>query len=113
MALHSITFPEGTNNTQILVKQISEKIPDSLVGQPITTLSGFYTREEFISRYAEKSGREVSTINTYIKFVYIKLAVFCQQIYYRYAKGQTQDDRFAQMDKMVAVLIKQVSRAID
>ena len=80
---------------------------------PITTLPGFYTREEFIARYAEKSGRDVSTINYYITFAYFKLAVICQQIYYRYAKGQTQDVRFAQMDKMVAALIKQASRAID
>lgn len=85
----------------------------ALGGPPITTLPGFYTREEFIMRYAEKSGRDVSNIGYYITFAYFKLAVICQQIYYRYVKGQTQDDRFAQMDKMVAALIKQASRAID
>ena len=79
---------------------------------PITILPGFYTREEFIASYAEKSGRDVSNIDYYITFAYFKLAVICQQIYYRYVKGQTQDDRFAQMDKMVAALIKQASKAI-
>ncbi len=80
---------------------------------PITILPGFYSRQEFITRYAEKSGRDVSSINYYITFAYFKLAVICQQIYYRYVKGQTQDDRFAQMDKMVAALIKQASKAIN
>lgn len=79
---------------------------------PVTILSGFYTRQEFIQRYAEKSGRDVSAIDYYITFAYFKLAVICQQIYYRYVKGQTKDDRFAQMDKMVAALIQQASKAI-
>lgn len=80
---------------------------------PITVLPGFYSREEFIARYGQKSGRDVSSINYYITFAYFKLAVICQQIYYRYVKGQTQDDRFAQMDKMVAALITQASKAIN
>lgn len=84
----------------------------ALVEPTITILPGFYTREEFIASYAEKSGRDVSNIDYYITFAYFKLAVICQQIYYRYVKGQTQDDRFTQMDKMVAALIKQSSKAI-
>lgn len=79
---------------------------------PVTILPGFYSRQEFIQRYAEKSGRDVSAIDYYITFAYFKLAVICQQIYYRYVKGQTKDDRFAQMDKMVAALIQQASKAI-
>ena len=47
----------------------------------------------------------------YCTFAYFKLAVICQQIYYRYVQGQTQDDRFAQMDKMVAALIQQASQS--
>lgn len=79
---------------------------------PVTVLPGFYTRQQFMERYAEKSGRDMSDIQYYCTFAYFKLAVICQQIYYRYAKGQTQDDRFAQMDKMVAALIKQASASI-
>ncbi|MFJ5788465.1 phosphotransferase family protein [Lysinibacillus sp. NPDC097162] len=79
---------------------------------PITILPGFYTREEFIERYAEKSGRDVSAIHYYITFAYFKLAVICQQIYYRFVNGQTKDDRFAQMDTMVAALIQQAAKSI-
>lgn len=79
---------------------------------PITVHPGFYSREEFIAHYAEKSGRDVSTIGYYITFAYFKLAVICQQIYYRYVNGQTKDDRFAQMDTMVAALMQQAAKSI-
>lgn len=74
---------------------------------PITIQKGFFTRDEFIACYAEKSGRDMSHIHYYLTFAYFKLAVICQQIYYRYKKGQTSDPRFAHMDNTVRVLIKQ------
>ncbi|RPJ95109.1 phosphotransferase family protein [Rummeliibacillus sp. TYF005] len=74
---------------------------------PITTQEGFYTRQQFIERYAEKSGRDVSNIHYYLTFAYFKLAVICQQIYFRYFKGQTKDKRFAHMGEFAKVLILQ------
>lgn len=73
---------------------------------PVTVNEGFYSREEFICRYAEKSGRDVSQIDFYLTFAYFKLAVIVQQIYYRYKNGQTQDPRFANFDKFVKNLIR-------
>ncbi len=73
---------------------------------PVTVLDGFYTRDEFINRYAKKSERDVSTINFYLTFAYFKLAVIGQQIYYRYQKGQTNDPRFAHFDKLIRSLIQ-------
>lgn len=72
---------------------------------PVTVLDGFYSREEFLKSYGEKSGRDVSDMNFYLTFAYFKLAVIIQQIYYRYKKGQTQDPRFAHFDQYVASLI--------
>lgn len=72
---------------------------------PVTVLDGFYSREEFMKSYGEKSGRDVSDMNFYLTFAYFKLAVIIQQIYYRYKKGQTQDPRFAHFDQYVASLI--------
>lgn len=74
---------------------------------PITIQKGFFTREDFIARYAEKSGRDMTNINYYSTFAYFKLAVICQQIYYRYKNGQTTDARFSHMDKFVEILVKQ------
>lgn len=74
---------------------------------PITIKKGFYSRRQFIERYAEKSGRDLSGIYYYLTFAYFKLAVICQQIYYRYDLGQTKDKRFAHMGEFSKVLILQ------
>ncbi|MFD1029884.1 phosphotransferase family protein [Metaplanococcus flavidus] len=77
------------------------------MGKPSVTVNeGFFTREEFIRSYAEKSGRDVSQIDFYLTFAYFKLAVIVQQIYYRYKNGQTQDPRFAHFDRFVKSLIR-------
>jgi aminoglycoside phosphotransferase (APT) family kinase protein len=61
----------------------------------VTTAPGFITREEFIERYARKTGRDVSSVHFYLVFAYFKVAVVVMQIYYRWAMGQTKDQRFA------------------
>jgi aminoglycoside phosphotransferase (APT) family kinase protein len=73
--------------------------------EPVTVMKGFYTRDEFIKRYGEKSGRDVSQMHFYMTFAYFKLAVIIQQIYFRYKNGQTQDPRFAHFDQFVKSLI--------
>jgi aminoglycoside phosphotransferase (APT) family kinase protein len=84
--------------------------PDALkrgLGKPpVTASNGFFTRREFIESYAQKSGRDVSHIHYYITFALFKLAVICQQIYYRYKKGQTQDPRFRNLNHTVRSLIE-------
>lgn len=88
---------------------VEEKDPDELKkafgAESVTTKEGFFTREEFIERYAKKSGRDLSHIQFYLTFAYFKLAVICQQIYYRYKRGQTSDPRFAKFQKTVESLI--------
>lgn len=73
---------------------------------PITATKGFLTRNEFMERYANKSGRDISEMNFYLTFAYFKLAVICQQIYYRWKKGQTQDERFSGFNTFVSNLIQ-------
>lgn len=73
---------------------------------PITAKAGFMTRSEFVESYAKKSGRDLSAMNFYLTFAYYKLAVICQQIFYRWKKGQTQDERFAHLDAFVRNLIQ-------
>ncbi|MCA0171962.1 phosphotransferase family protein [Bacillus sp. RAR_GA_16] len=72
---------------------------------PVTVMPGFMSRDEFIHSYAKKSGRDVSQMNFYLTFAYFKLAVICQQIYYRWKMGQTQDERFRHLNQFVASLI--------
>lgn len=56
---------------------------------------GFLTRKELIQRYAEKSGRDLTNIRFYHALGVYRLAVIIQQIYIRYVRGQTKDERFA------------------
>ncbi|MBA4494699.1 phosphotransferase family protein [Paenactinomyces guangxiensis] len=74
--------------------------------RPVTVLPGFMTREQWIEAYAKKSGRDLSHIHYYLAFAYFKLAVICQQIYYRWKKGQTQDERFSRLRDLVHALIQ-------
>lgn len=71
----------------------------------VTSIPGFITRKEFMARYAEKSGRDLSEMHWYMVFGYFKLAVILQQIYARWTKGQTKDDRFADFGKKVRNLV--------
>lgn len=73
---------------------------------PVTVHDGFMTRRQFIEAYGQQSGRDVSHIHFYLTFAYFKLAVIVQQIFARWKAGQTQDPRFAQMDKTVEHLVQ-------
>lgn len=67
--------------------------------------AGFPTRAQAIARYAEATGADLGSIRWYQAFAAFKLAVILQQIFIRYARGQTHDTRFANFDRRVATLI--------
>ena len=67
----------------------------------ITHGPGWFTREEIIDLYEKATGRDLSRIVFYETFARFKVAVVIQQIYFRYIRGQTQDERFANLDVMV------------
>ena len=71
----------------------------------VTDTPGFMTRKEFIDYYAEKSGRDLSDMHWYMVFGYFKLAVILQQIYARWHRGQTKDERFANFNERVRNVI--------
>ena len=67
----------------------------SACGVPaVTSQPGWYSRDQFLQRYAELTGRDLSPIGYYEVLGIFKLAVILQQIYYRFRRGQTQDARF-------------------
>jgi len=55
---------------------------------------GFPSRRQAIERYAARTGIDVGAIGWHQVFAAFKLAVIIQQIYIRYVRGQTQDQRF-------------------
>jgi aminoglycoside phosphotransferase (APT) family kinase protein len=78
-----------------------------------TARPGMMTRQEVANRYFERSGRAPASLVFYYAFGLLKTAVIAQQIYYRYAKGLTQDARFAQMILGVRLLSEQARTAIE
>ncbi len=64
----------------------------------------FMTRRELIERYAEKSGRDVSQITFYHALGLYRLVVICAQIFIRYKRGQTQDQRFEAFGTRIPLL---------
>jgi aminoglycoside phosphotransferase (APT) family kinase protein len=75
----------------------------------MTDRPGWFTRDEIVGRYAARSGRDLSTIHFYEIFALFKIAVVIQQIFSRYARGQTDDPRFAHFDVRVAHLARQAA----
>ena len=72
--------------------------------QALTFRPGWHTREQFIARYAERSGRDLSRIAYYEILGIFKLAVILQQIYFRFHRGQTSDVRFRDFNVQVKSL---------
>lgn len=70
----------------------------------VTNGPGWFTREEIIERYETITGRDISHIVFYEVFARFKVAVVIQQIYFRFVKGQTQDERFRNLDALVNAL---------
>lgn len=74
------------------------------LGLGVTALRGNYTRAELWARYLEKSGRSMRPAGWYHAFGLFKIAVIAQQIFARYRKGLTADERFARLGEAVQLL---------
>ncbi len=70
---------------------------DSLKPFSLTWMPGNYTRAEFVNRYEEKTGFDLSNQVFYYVFGAFKIGVIIQQIYARYKAGLTKDPRFANL----------------
>lgn len=76
--------------------------PIALVGMfGLTTLPGNYDRNQVVERYVETSGRTLDDPLFYYVYGLFKIAVIIQQIYARYRRGRTQDERFRELASVV------------
>ena len=71
-----------------------------------TDVPGFFTRADVVRRYAERTGRDCSRAPWYHAFSIFRYAVIAQQIYARYVRGQTHDERFKNFAFYVSTLIR-------
>ena len=77
-----------------------------------TALPGSLTRRDLVHRYEQQSGITVTDEVFYYCFGLFKLAVIVQQIFARFARGNTKDPRFAQLDRLVILLAEQADRTL-
>jgi aminoglycoside phosphotransferase (APT) family kinase protein len=83
--------------------------PDESPGFPSAMpvqLPGFLSRSEAAKVYAEQSGRDLAALDYYVVFGTFKMAVVLQQIYFRFHRGQTRDERFAGMEQGAKALFQ-------
>jgi aminoglycoside phosphotransferase (APT) family kinase protein len=78
-----------------------------------TALPGSLTRREIVQLYREMSGRPLPDPLFYYCFGLFKTAVVLQQIYYRYHRGLTRDERFAMLIHGVRLLADRGVGALD
>lgn len=79
----------------------------------LTSRPGWFTRDEFVACYAERTGRDLSQLSYYEIFGIFKLAVILQQIYFRFRRGQTQDERFRHFDQSVDSLARLAASLVE
>ena len=83
----------------------------SLRRQP-SHLPGMPTRDEFVQRYLELSGRKCNDFTFYEVFGLFRLAVIIQQIWARFRLGQTTNPAFAEFGAAVNTLINRAEGKI-
>jgi aminoglycoside phosphotransferase (APT) family kinase protein len=67
---------------------------NSAVAMP-TNAEGFMRSDEALARYAERTGTDLAVMPYYVVFGVFKTAVVLQQLYARFHRGETQDQRMA------------------
>jgi aminoglycoside phosphotransferase (APT) family kinase protein len=73
-------------------------------GMP-TWRDGFPTRAEVTQRYAERTGFDAGAVHWYYVFNIFRFAAILQQIYQRYDRGQTHDERFRSFGHQANALV--------
>jgi aminoglycoside phosphotransferase (APT) family kinase protein len=79
----------------------------------LTTQPGWYTRDQFVQRYAQRTGRDMTHLGYHEVLGIFKLAVILQQIYYRFHRGQTNDERFRNFEARVRSLVERAAEMVN
>ena len=78
----------------------------------LTWVEGNLTRQQVVEKYAELRNIKVEDVLFYYVFGCFKLGVIAQQIYARYKKGFTKDERFAMLIHLVKACGQNAKNAI-
>ena len=68
----------------------------AVFGDRVQPLTPYMSTGEVAARYGAATGFDVTGIDWYVALALFRLAVILEQIYARYVRGQTSDERFAE-----------------
>lgn len=86
---------------------------DALKPFNLTWMPGNFTRNEVVKYYEQQSVMSIDNIVFYYVFGAFKVAVICQQIYFRFKQGLTKDPRFAALIHVINACGDNARRAIE
>jgi aminoglycoside phosphotransferase (APT) family kinase protein len=94
---------------------MDKSAPEFMLSQPFNPriLMENFSRRAIAERYSEKTGADISNLLFYYVFGTFKIAVIVQQIYFRYRRGFTKDERFTNFNHFVAALGKIAAQAVE
>jgi aminoglycoside phosphotransferase (APT) family kinase protein len=72
----------------------------------VSLLPGFPTRRELVRRYAERTGREMQSVDFYVALAIWKLAILLEGSYKRHLAGTTDDPFFATLGEGIPALAR-------
>ena len=78
--------------------------------RPTGASDPFPTRAQITRRYSETTGIDMRHVDWYEAFALWKTTVVVQQIYIRFARGQTKDVRFARIAERQPILLEAAAR---
>ena len=85
----------------------------TLAVDSVTSLPGFPSRSELYQRYAERTGRDLSSLPWYVGFGAFKLAVVCAGVAARGRAGAMIGEGFVEMAQRIGPLVRLGHGALD
>jgi len=81
----------------------------------VTALDGFPSKAELVTRYVERSGRDVGPLGWFEALALWKAAVFCEAIFGRFARGELgeEDVRAAAFEQAVPLMAETAAERLD
>ncbi len=75
-----------------------------IFGDEAVTMAPWMSRDEVAERYAAATGFDLESLGFYRALAMFRLTVIIQQIYVRWVRGQTRDERFEELGPYVPAL---------
>lgn len=84
-----------------------------VVGSGSGEIAAVIGRDDVVDIYANATGLDVSRVAFYHSFALYRVAIIVQQIYIRYLRGQTTDERFSVLGAIVPLLACEAVEVLD